>query len=161
MQRSSWTTGAPVLVAGLLSSGLLLAGCASPTAEAESGESGPAIVEAVEGTDVSRVTITELAADRLDLQTTEVVEELVAPRPGTTGARTERKIVPYGAVMYDNAGDTWAYVVEEPLVFVREPIEIDYVVGDKAVLRDGPDVGTEVVTLGAAELYGAELGLGQ
>lgn len=161
MQRSSWTTVAPALIAGLVSSGLLLAGCASPTAEAESGEPGPAIVEPVEGTDVSRVTITELAADRLDLQTTAVVEEQVAPRPGTTGSSVERKVVPYSAVMYDNAGDTWAYVVEDSLVFVREPITVDYVDGDTAVLGDGPDVGTEVVTLGAAELYGAELGLGQ
>lgn len=162
MQLSSWwRSGGAGVFAGALAGGLLLAGCAEPAADAESGDSGPATVEEVEGADVSRVTLTQLAVDRLGLQTESVTEERVAARPGTGDVAVERKIIPYGAVLYDNAGDTWAYTVEESLVFQRAAITVAYIDGDRAVLLDGPDAGTEVVTLGAAELYGAELGLGQ
>jgi len=43
---------------------------------------------------------------------------------------------------------------------VREPIEITRISGDDVVLSSGPVVGTAVVTVGAAELVGAEAGLG-
>jgi hypothetical protein len=39
---------------------------------------------------------------------------------------------------------------------VRQKISIDHVVGDSVMLHDGPPVGTEVVTVGAAEVYGTE-----
>jgi len=45
-------------------------------------------------------------------------------------------------------------------MFVRHPVTIEYIDKEKAVLQDGPDVDTEVVTVGAAELFGAELGVG-
>ncbi len=35
------------------------------------------------------------------------------------------------------------------------------VVGDAAVLRQGPSPGTRVVTVGAAELFGTEFGAGK
>ena len=72
-----------------------------------------------------------------------------------------RKIVPYSAVIYGLQGDTWAYTNPEPLVFVRHRITIDYIEKDTAVLLDGPPAGTAVVTVGAAELFGVELGVGQ
>jgi hypothetical protein len=39
---------------------------------------------------------------------------------------------------------------------VRQKIVIDDVVGDSVMLFDGPPAGTEVVTVGAAEVYGSE-----
>jgi hypothetical protein len=69
-----------------------------------------------------------------------------------------RKVVPHGAVVYDAQGKTWVYANPEPLVFVRQPINIDYIEGDRAVLSDGPAPGTAVVIVGAAELFGAEHG---
>ena len=69
-----------------------------------------------------------------------------------------RKVVPHGAVVYDAQGKTWVYASPEPLVFVRQPIVIDYIEGDRAVLSDGPVAGTAVVMVGAAELFGAEHG---
>jgi len=69
-----------------------------------------------------------------------------------------RKVVPHGAVVYDAQGKTWVYANPEPLVFVRQPITVDYIEGDRAVLSDGPVPGTAVVTVGAAELFGAEHG---
>jgi hypothetical protein len=72
-----------------------------------------------------------------------------------------RKLIPFSAVIYDVKGDTWAYTNPEPLMYVRAPLKIDYILGDVAYLSDGPAPGTTVVTLGAAELYGAETGVGK
>lgn len=77
----------------------------------------------------------------------------------TWGDARPRKVVPYAAVLYGVNGETWVYTNPEPLVFVRSPITIDYIVGDLAVLSEGPEVGTAVVTLGAAELFGTETGV--
>lgn len=73
---------------------------------------------------------------------------------------SERLIVPYASVVYDPQGRTWAYTNAEPLVFIRHPINIDYIDGDEAFLYDGPPRGTAVVTVGAGELSGFENGIG-
>ncbi len=75
-------------------------------------------------------------------------------------AGSKRLIVPYGSVIYDPQGRTWAYIKTEPLVFIRHRINIDYIDGDEAFLIDGPPAGTEVVTVGAGELSGFENGIG-
>jgi hypothetical protein len=77
-----------------------------------------------------------------------------------SGSGMERKIVPYAAVIYGPRGETWVYTNPEPLTFIRNPIVIDYIEGDQVVLSDGPPPGTKVVTVGAAELYGTESGVG-
>jgi hypothetical protein len=77
-----------------------------------------------------------------------------------SGSETQRKIVPYAAVMYGPHGETWVYTNPEPLTFIREPIAIDYIDGDQVVLSDGPSPGTKVVTVAVAELYGTETGVG-
>ncbi len=68
-----------------------------------------------------------------------------------------RMVAPYGAVYYDGTGQAWVYTNPEPLVYERRPISVERIVGDLAVLSDGPPVGTTVVTIGAALLYGAEV----
>jgi hypothetical protein len=77
------------------------------------------------------------------------------------GSGTLQKVIPYAAVIYDLTGDTWVYTSPEPLTFVRQPISVDYIEGDMAVLVDGPDAGTLVATVGVAELYGADTGVGK
>jgi len=74
-----------------------------------------------------------------------------------TGSDERQKVVPYGAVYYDAKGNAWVYVNPTPLVFERQRIAVERVVGDWAVLSEGPAVGTSVVTVGAALLYGAEI----
>jgi hypothetical protein len=69
------------------------------------------------------------------------------------------KVVPYDAVLYGVHGETWVYSNPEPLVYVRLPIVIDFIEGDLAYLSEGPEVGTAVVTVGAAELFGTETGV--
>jgi hypothetical protein len=72
-----------------------------------------------------------------------------------------QKVIPYAAVLYDPRGNTWTYTNPEPLVFVRHSIDVEFIEGDRAVLREGPAAGTTVVTAGAAELFGVEQKFGQ
>lgn len=126
---------------------LLLAACGeAPSDEHVIDE--PATVQEVEDGEVARVTITQKAAERLDIQTA-LVE-----------AVGERTVVPSAAVLVDPAGDFWVFTNPEPLVFVRHKISIDYEEGNQAFLTDGPPAGSKIVTVGVAELYGTEYGVG-
>jgi hypothetical protein len=141
-----------LVAAGLLVVGLQLSGCTQEPAEADSAAAEPAKVERVEGSDVSRLTLTAKAAERLGIQTKPVLAGPVRGR--------QRTVIPYGAILYDANGDTWVYVNPEPRTYVRERVTVDYIEGDQAVLTKGPPEGTAVVTVGAAELYGTEFGVG-
>jgi len=76
-----------------------------------------------------------------------------------SGSGAARKIIPFAAVIYEPNGTTWVYTNPETLIFIRQPIVIDYIEGGLAVLSEGPEVGIAVVTVGAAELFGAETGV--
>ena len=121
-------------------------------AESSEQQTPPAQVERVAGSEVSRVTLTERAAERLDVQT-QAVQGVARSGSATT-------VVPYGAVLYDAQGATWVYTSPERLVFVRHPVVIEAIQGETAYLSAGPEVGTLVVSVGAAELYGTELDVG-
>jgi hypothetical protein len=86
------------------------------------------------------------------------------PPPATTAppapATTLRTVLPFAAVLYQPAGDAFVYVAQAGLVFVRQPVVVDYVVGDLAVVTSAPPVGASVVVVGATQLVGAELGVG-
>jgi hypothetical protein len=73
------------------------------------------------------------------------------------GSDEKQKVVPYSAVYYDAKGTAWLYVNPKPLTYERRQIGVERIVGDFAVLSDGPPVETPVVTVGAALLYGAEI----
>src|SRR5512134_2812620 len=145
MERTlRWTALMPLIA------GLYLGGCQQAAEKKE--KVAPAHVEHIEGEEVSRVTLTEKAAERLAVTLDVVRDERVGG--------TLRKVVPYGAVLYDVNGRTWVYTSPESLVFVRREIVVDHIAGDLAVLTDGPPAGTRVVTLGATELPGAEFEIG-
>lgn len=113
----------------------------------------PAVPEgAVEGAtgNPRQVTVSAEAAERLGIETTQV-------KKGQAGETS----VPYSAVLYDAEGDTWVYTNPEHLVFVRTQINVKKIDGDVAELLDGPPFGTLVVTVGLAELFGAETGVGE
>lgn len=74
-----------------------------------------------------------------------------------SGDGDKQKVVPYSAVYYDAKGIPWVYVNSKPLAFERQRIGVERVVGDLAVLSEGPPVGTPVVTVGASLLYGSEI----
>ncbi len=112
----------------------------------------PASIEAV-GDDLWEVSLTERAAERTGIETVEVAMQAING--------VERLVVPYSSVMYHYDGATFTYTNPEPLMFVRAPITIDFIDGDVAILDEGPDVGTPVVSVGAAQLYGVEFGIGK
>lgn len=74
-----------------------------------------------------------------------------------TGNENNLKVVPYSAVYYDGKGEPWVYVNTKPLTYERQRIAVERMVGNVAVLSDGPAVGTPIVTVGAAMLYGTEV----
>jgi hypothetical protein len=140
------------VIAALIVVALALTGCSDTSAQDEGGSSDVATVEPIEGSDVARVTLSEDAARRLDITTAPITE---------LGGGTARTAMPYAAVLYDPNGDTWAYTNPEPLVFVRSPITVVTIEGNRAVLSAGPAAGTQVVTVGAAELLGTEYEVGE
>jgi hypothetical protein len=73
------------------------------------------------------------------------------------GNEEKQKHVPYSAVYYDGKGVAWVYVKTKPLTYERQRIGVDRVVGDMAVLAEGPPVGTSIVTVGASLLFGTEI----
>ena len=141
-----------LLIALLAALTLLLAACGQ-SATASVPKESPAKIEKIEGSGLNRVVLTEKAAQRLAIETTAVREEQI------NGA--QHKVIPYAAVIYDLEGKTWAYTNPAPLTFVREAITVDHISGDIAVLAAGPAVGTSIVTVGVAELYGADTGIGK
>lgn len=123
---------------------------AGPTGGAQAAsENRPARMEAISGSAIKKITLTPKAAERLDVQLGKVRQD---------GAG--KKIVPYGAVIYDKDGSTWVYTSPQPLTFVRHAIVVELINGEDVVLKEGPEVGMQVATTGAPQLYGAEKGVG-
>ncbi|MFP5371835.1 MAG: hypothetical protein ACLGI3_13965, partial [Actinomycetes bacterium] len=94
----------------------------------------------------ARITLSSEAELRLGIETVAV----------TT---TPQLSVPYAAVVYDGQGAAWAFARVGERQYERTPLTVADITGDTAVLSAGPAAGTEVVTVGAAELVGAEAGI--
>jgi hypothetical protein len=100
--------------------------------------------EEIAGSDIPRVTFTAEAAKRADVHTVPVREI------------GHHRVIPYAAIIYDDAGKTYAFVSAKPLEYLRTPIKVARIAGDEVQLAGGLALGTEVVTTGAAEVYSAE-----
>lgn len=74
---------------------------------------------------------------------------------------TESLVIPRAAVLRDIYGTGWVYVQSGENVFRRERVAVTFTTNELAVLSLGPEVGTEVVVDGAAELFGTEFGAGK
>jgi len=151
-RRVDWWMIGVLAVAALGVTGLGWA-ASRPEADEPAAAEEPAHTEDVEGTDIKKVVLTDEAAERLGLKTAKVTE--------TTAGGRAMKSVPYGALLYEASGDTWTYAQLEPLVYMRQRLTVDHVDGDNVLVTDGPAAGTEVVTVGAAELQGVEYGVGE
>jgi len=125
----------------LVFAGLLLSACGAKSPASE--KVVPSKLEPIEGTDLSKVILTEKAAERIGVET-------------VSASGTE---VPYAAVIYDIEGNTWIYTNPEPLTFVREQIVIDHIEGDTAFLTESLSGELTVVTVGVSEIYGTETGV--
>lgn len=69
--------------------------------------------------------------------------------------------VPRAAILYDFRGGAWVYERTAPLVFTRRRVDIRRVEGETVVIERGLKPGAQVVTAGAAELFGTEFGAGK
>jgi len=144
MRRSTMVTLGIGLAVALLAAGTIE--IFASTDESESSEAAAAgVVEHTEGSDIGRVKLTELGAKRIGLATAPVAR-------GKGGTTT----VPYSALLYDQQGATWVYATTAPLTFQRAPVEVATVDGDDVVLARGVEPGTQIATVGVAELYGTE-----
>lgn len=129
------------MVLGLIGAALALSSCKQ---DSVAEKYHPAKLDSTEVKGIMRVTLDQQAADRIGLQTTSITTE------------NGKKVIPYGALMYDTKGNTWTFTSTGPLSFVRKSVTVEDIVGDRVFLSDGPDAGTVVVTVGAPELMGAE-----
>jgi hypothetical protein len=135
------------IAAPLMFAAMILSSCGEQVSDEHVIEQ-PATVEEVEDGEVAEITLTESAVERLDIQT-------VAVEPNGKGL-----LVPSAALYLTADGLFWVYTNPEPLVYVRREVSIDREQGGRAILSEGPPVGTEIVTVGVPELYGTETGNG-
>ena len=99
----------------------------------------PAQLEHIENSDMSKITLTEKAAERIDIKIGVVSEESLS---NGYGGESTQKVVPYASIIYSANGQTWVYTNPESLVFLRHEIKIDHIENDKVYLFEGPPVGT-------------------
>jgi len=121
---------------------LQLAAC-GPKSKPTTEKINPSTLEEIEGSEIQRVILTEKAAERIHLETVPASD----------------MVVPYAAVIYDTEGTTWIYTNPAPLTFVRVPVVIDRIEGDEAFLSQALESDSPIVTVGVAEIYGAETGV--
>lgn len=120
---------------------LVLAACGPERTNTE--QISPSTVKDIDGSDLKQVVLTKKAAERLGVETVPV----------------DGLVVPYAAVIYDTEGRAWVYTNPESLTFVRAPIVIDRIEGDQAFLSEALETDAPIVTVGVAEIYGAETGV--
>lgn len=70
----------------------------------------------------------------------------------------ESLTIPVSAIVYDVLGGTWVYQQVEAFTYARKRVILYYVLGEEAVLTEGPPPGSEIVITGAQQLFGAETG---
>jgi hypothetical protein len=155
LRRAAMVAAAIVILGALVVSAV---GVSQRTLDASTarteGEPEPGHAEPIPGSGTSLVKLTEEAARHLGIQT--------APVQAIVDANGQaRLVVPYGALFYDPGGQTWVYAQNAPLVFARQRVTVESIRAGDVVLTDGPAAGTPVVTVGTAELYGTEVGVGE
>lgn len=135
------------LASAAVAATIVLTGCGGdPSGE---DRERPVLVESIPDSELKMLTLTQSAADRLNIQTS------------TVEVAAEGWVVPSAAVIIDATGTYWVYTNPEPLVFVRKELGGVYEKDLHAFFERGPEAGTPIVTLGVPELYGAEFGIGK
>lgn len=133
-------------IVAVVALGLMLTACRA--AEPQALEP-PATKAPIEGTDRYRLTLTPKAVERLDIQTTEVIETELGPA------------ISSDALILEPDGRFWVYVTPADLQYERVELLSVREEGGKAYFSEGPAVGVDVVVVGVAELWGEETGVGK
>ena len=130
-----------------------LSGCALAGASHSAPPGEEAVqVETTDESQPAKIILSERAEQRLGIRT-------VAVRAITTAQGKPALVVPYGAVVYDADGRSWAFSSPAVRTYIRVPIQIRSITRDVVQLSSGPRPGTQVVVVGAPELVGAEAGI--
>ena len=97
------------------------------------------------------VVLTPLGAQRIALRTGHA-----------TAAPGGQVAVPYGALVYEPAGEPAVYVATGPLTYTRYLVPVTVIAGQTVYLKAGSlPAGAAVVTQGAEELLGVQNGVGE
>jgi hypothetical protein len=137
----------PAMASLLAGAALILAACGS----AGTADTPPARIIPVAGSQIPRLQLTSGAIQRLGIAT-----QPVRTAPAAAARTGAREVIPYAAVVYDTDGSTWTFVNTAAGTYRREPVTVNAVSGEVALLSAGPPVGARVVTVGSAELLGTE-----
>ena len=128
----------------------LLGGCSATTAAVTAKPDAVKVVKDVRDGGTHEIILTAKAAERLGIKTSPVV----------AGPADSQLAIPYSSLLYDPDGKTFVYTRPQELVFRRADVSVVQIMGGTVVLATGPPVGTAVVTVGAAELFGVDTGVG-
>jgi RND family efflux transporter MFP subunit len=104
----------------------------------------------------SAIDVTFELPSRSGLQPGERVQARLAGHATRSG-----DVISAGALLHDIHGGAWVYERTAPRVYTRRRVEVEDTIGGFALLARGPAPGKEIVTQGAAELYGVEFGVGK
>ena len=74
------------------------------------------------------------------------------------GGERDALVVPWSAVLHDFHGGTWIYREVGAHRYERRRVEVEDVLDGRAALSGGVEHGMAIVSVGAAELFGTELG---
>jgi hypothetical protein len=144
--RVQWEVKRPLRLAAvclaLITAAFALSACGTP-AKDEGGEEA-ATVAPIKGTDTNLVTLQKEASETLGIKTTAITKE------------GEHEVLPAAALVYAADGHTFTYASPRPNQYMRAAITVDRIDGGKVILKKGPPVGTNVVTVGSQELFGLE-----
>ena len=132
-----------LLIIILVLAGFLLSACGGGQIPVTGEKIAPSKLEPIEGSELSRVLLTEKAAERIGVETVPV----------------KGLVIPYSAVIYDTKGNTWIYTNPAPLTYVRELVVISSIEDDNVLLSKALESDAPIVTVGVAEIYGAETGV--
>ena len=156
MKHSHWILAATVVALPLLGCSNAASEKPKPVPHATVG--APELVKAAltapnsdkpSTVEIRRITLSETSSKRLGIEFADIK------------GSAERLEAPYNALLYDANGGEWVFTSPAPNVFARTAIKVDAIEGEKVYYTKGPASGTKVVTMGAAELYGIEFGVGK
>jgi hypothetical protein len=146
-QRHRWLPSAALALT-------VLGGCATVHTTAAKPKD-QFVLEKPESGDAARLILEPGVAERLQFKLQPVAVL------GAAGASVGPRALPYPALLYKPDGSTFVYTNPEPNVYVHQAVKVDRLDREVAVITEGPDPGTPVVTDGAAELMGMEFGVGK
>ena len=144
-RRARAAAGVAVVAAAVTAA---LAGCSTSSPAASQPPTFSVVT--TPGSSEPTITLTQLGANRIGLETAKVTV-------GQSGEAT----LPYSALLYEPNGQAAVYVSTGTLSFQRAFVTVGTITGNTVTVTSGVTPGQRVATDGAAELLGVQNGVGQ